>query len=206
VDFVNIQEAIEISARYDTLAKKVSFQTSSVFKELKDIYDGQLWTVNGKKPGVVGINETSSDSKYNFKIKDNQYSLFILSGPALVRTQESEINSGFPVQQVVEDIGLSRYFAGCITLTVRIEKQFLTLIRWFVNADREIAYEFGIGWKHPFYFEKVEDLKTKVGTFFHEPINESLLNQWNYWKDIKDIKVVDDITVLQAGKNKIGFN
>jgi hypothetical protein len=206
---MSLKESIKFRKLYDDLCKKTLRQTKLVFDDLCELYENQLYVLHKEEPGVVQIvSEGRRETQYRFKIKGNDYSLLLLQESAMIRGIESigDQSFGEPIRYIVEKEDISRYLTGCIVLTMKIEQQHATLMRVFVNSKGEIAYEYGMGWKAPFEFEAVNDKEEKVKLFFTQPLSSSLLEMQATWSPLSEIKLIDDLKVLNAVSDRIGFN
>lgn len=206
---MKLSETLTISTKYDQLCNLAATQTDAVFEELRSLYQRELEEAMRETPELVEVPEQEYESRFEFRIKGVGYTLFQNKEPALVKdlsdfTETADVFS-FPLKHVTENAEISRHLAGCITLSMKFEHQYSSVMRIFVNHLKEAAFEYAIGWKQPFLFRNFDEIGDKSDIFFTEPVTQSLLGVTPRWKSLDEIEIVDDIRDLMASDNLIGF-
>lgn len=191
---MDVEQALIISTKFNTIKKNVAAKTLNVFRDLKYLYSEQLWK--------HGVELSSGSTQSNFVLDGRHFTLLIVEGCALAREMEQDISVS-SVERITKDHSL---FAGCIALTVKLESMNATVMRIFVNSSGEIACEFGMGQRHPFDFLRYESIKSQAEVFFHTPIVQALLNVEESWKLLQEVKMISNIRDLKVTNEQIGFN
>ncbi|MFD2613414.1 hypothetical protein [Paenibacillus gansuensis] len=204
-----LEQILDITTRYEMMEQEVEQRTGELFGRLRAIYEEQLQAATRTNPKAVEIAAQAGESRFDFRIKHNSYTLFIVDGVHFVKKPD-QINDTLgaadsPIQEIVEDADAQKYLAGCIALTMRIQNQYVTLLRIFVNCSGGVSYELGIGRKRKLEFLEPEQKNNLQELLFHEPIRESLLNPTTCWKPLEDIQFVDSIRDLTSDNEQIGF-
>lgn len=206
---MELAESLAVRERYDRLVKQVEERTREVFRDLTGLYRRMLKDTGSAVPEQIEVPEQDSETRFDFKIRGAAFVLVLNEEPALAKELREIADSpdvlSMPLKHVVERAELKQHFAGCITLVMRFEDQYGTLMRMFVNADKEIAFEYTIGWKQPFLFRSYDDFPGKEEAFFTEPLTQSLLGVPPLWKTLEEVEIVDDIRDLLANDIRIGF-
>lgn len=210
---MSIFDVIETIKKYDRLCEEVSRKTENFYRDLTEIYVESIKSIYTKYPGYVANIERGGPT-YRFKLLSNEFSLKKNDGIALIipdHVKEKQNSSDYIEEFVTERIDLivnnpekAKYLAGCISLTAKLDKCYITIMRIFVNQNEEIAYEYGVGWRHILQFFDKKDLESKIEQeLFERPIRYFLLEKYAKWAPIEDIRFIDNPNYIKP--IQIGF-
>jgi hypothetical protein len=180
----------------DSLGTTVIESTKESFKELKEVFQRELATLDVNATIVDDDNTSLQFQIHNYKFVIKQFDTVALS-----HVNEDEFFNG---AEILTNINYKKRYSGRIIFYFSNDQiQNLILGEFFINEDKDFIYHSGIGHRSDNYiFHPRVDYSSYCLKMLEKGIENAFFEIETTWK--KDMEF-DDIASLENQGRKIGF-